>query len=128
MALETLKGLTRIGSTFAMTNEERPKNEDGSVNWDSFDEMRKVYGVCVDHKANMISFKIQDGPIKEVGLNGCQLTDMVEVSLEMLKKLNEKFPCRENSMTITKLEEALMWQEKRTKDREARNVEGKSLC
>jgi hypothetical protein len=35
-----------------------------------------------------------------------------------------KFRCRENSLAITKLEEALMWLEKRTADREARKVEG----
>lgn len=124
MALETLKNLKKTNSTFIMTNEERPLNLDGSVNWDSFDEMRKVYGVCIDHEKNMVSFKIQNGPIKEVGLNGCQLIDMVEVAKIMLEKLNEKFPCRENAITITKLDEALMWQDKRTADREARNVEG----
>ena len=31
----------------------------------------------------------------------------------------------ENAITITKLEEALMWQNKRTLDREKRGVEGK---
>jgi|SRR6185503_21128770 len=35
-----------------------------------------------------------------------------------------KFSCRENAVAITKLEEALMWLDKRTKDREARQVEG----
>jgi hypothetical protein len=35
-----------------------------------------------------------------------------------------KFRCRENSIVITKLEEALMWLEKRTRDREALKVEG----
>ena len=44
----------------------------------------------------------------------------------MIEELNKKFPCRENAVTITKLDEALMWQEKRTKDREARKVEGTS--
>lgn len=35
-----------------------------------------------------------------------------------------RFQCRENSLAITKIEEALMWLDKRTKDREARQVEG----
>lgn len=35
-----------------------------------------------------------------------------------------KFNCRENSIAITKLDEALLWLNKRTTDREARNVEG----
>lgn len=34
------------------------------------------------------------------------------------------FACRENAIAITKLEEALMWLNKRTQDREARKVEG----
>ncbi|MGZ3770083.1 MAG: hypothetical protein ACXVCP_00275 [Bdellovibrio sp.] len=44
----------------------------------------------------------------------------------MIEQLNAKFPCRENAMTITKLDEALLWQDKRTKDRQSRNVEGTS--
>lgn len=73
---------------------------------------------------NLITFTLQDGPIKEVGVNGVQIDSIGKVWLEILKEFNKKFPCRENSITITKIEEALMWQEKRTKDREARNVEG----
>ena len=37
---------------------------------------------------------------------------------------NGKYACRENAMAITKLDEALMWLDKRTKDREDRGVEG----
>lgn len=35
-----------------------------------------------------------------------------------------KFACRENAIAITKLEEALLWLDKRTREREARQVEG----
>lgn len=35
-----------------------------------------------------------------------------------------KFACRENAIAITKLEEALMWLEERTREREERRVEG----
>lgn len=37
---------------------------------------------------------------------------------------NKKFACRENALAITKLEEALMWLEERTRAREERKVEG----
>ena len=37
---------------------------------------------------------------------------------------SSKFNCRENAIAITKLEEALMWLNKRTADREERQVEG----
>lgn len=73
---------------------------------------------------NKVSFSIQDGPIKEVGVNGIQVTDMLEYVLEVYKSLNAKFPCRENSLTITKIEEAIHWQEHRTKERQKRGVEG----
>jgi len=37
---------------------------------------------------------------------------------------NKKFACRENALAITKLEEALMWCEERTRGRVERKVEG----
>jgi len=37
---------------------------------------------------------------------------------------SSKFKCRENAIAITKLEEALLWLNKRTMDRERRKVEG----
>ncbi len=75
-------------------------------------------------EGNTISFTIQDGPIKEVGVNGCQIDDMIEMSKEIIEGFNKNFPCRENSMVITKLDEALLWSLKRKMDREKRNVEG----
>ena len=74
----------------------------------------------------MVSFRIQDGPIKENGVNGCQVDTLIETARKMITELNIKFPCRENSIAITKLDEALHWLEHRKKDREARAVEGKS--
>ena len=37
---------------------------------------------------------------------------------------NRKFACRENAIALTHLETALLWLEKRTADREEREVEG----
>jgi hypothetical protein len=51
---------------------------------------------------------------------------MIEVAKMIIEALNKEFPCRENSVTITKLDEALMWQKKRTEDRVSRGVEGQS--
>jgi len=50
------------------------------------------------------------------------------VLIDRLQYLNGKFPCRENAIVITKLEESLMWLDKRTSDRLARNVEGKAAA
>ena len=37
---------------------------------------------------------------------------------------DSKFKCRENAIALTKLEEALLWLNKRTADRDKRQVEG----
>lgn len=124
MALETMKGVTHINGEKVL--QERVKNQDGSINWEATDEARKDSPIYVDHDVNMISFRIQNGPVKEVGKNGCQVTDIIATAKHMIEQLNKKFPCRENAMTITHLDEALLWQMKRTMDREARGVEGTS--
>ena len=77
--------------------------------------------------ARYINIYWQDGVIPEVGVNGCQVEDVIEVVLERLQSLNEAFPCRENSITITKLQEAAMWQRERTRERQARGVEGQHV-
>lgn len=56
--------------------------------------------------------------------NGTTNEEVLKVLINRVQFLNGKFPCRENSIVITKLEEALMWLEKRTRDRIARGVEG----
>lgn len=76
--------------------------------------------------APIVKFTIQSDPIGEVGVNGCQAQDMLEFVKCLFESLNEAFPCRENALTITKLEEAFHWQEARTKDRLYRQVEGKN--
>jgi len=73
-----------------------------------------------------VTFVLQDGPISEAGVNGIQITDMLEYVKEVYKSLNAAFPCRENSITITKIEEAIHWQDARTKERKSRGVEGKN--
>jgi len=56
--------------------------------------------------------------------NGTTNEDVLKVLINRLQFLQATNPCRENSIVITKLEESLMWLEKRTNDRKARNVEG----
>lgn len=76
--------------------------------------------------APIVKFTIQSDPIGEVGVNGCQALDMLEYVKCLFESLNEAFPCRENALTITKIEEAIHWQEARTRDRVMRNVEGRN--
>lgn len=56
--------------------------------------------------------------------NGTTLEAMIGVTVQRLQDLNGRFPCRENSCAITKLEEALHWLNARTADRITRGVEG----
>lgn len=78
----------------------------------------------VHGEKSSVEFTIQSGPIKEFGVNGCQIDDVVAWAKEKIEGFNKAFPCRENSMVITKLDEALLWLQKRKSDREKRSVEG----
>jgi len=62
----------------------------------------------------------QDGSVD----GGTTLEEMLRVSIQRLQDLNSRFGRRENSIAITKMQEALMWLNERTRDREARGVEG----
>ena len=57
--------------------------------------------------------------------NGTTLEEMLRVCIERLTMLNEGFGCRENRIAITKMQEALLWLNERTRDRKERGVEGK---
>ncbi len=74
-----------------------------------------------------INVKFQEGPAKEVGINGCQVEAVLDVCLDRLRKLNAELPCRETSLAITKLEESLMWLNERTRKRQLQGVEGTGL-
>ena len=57
--------------------------------------------------------------------NGAFVETVIAAAKQRIEFYNAgKFACRENAMAITKLDEALMWLNKRTQDREAREVEG----
>lgn len=87
------------------------------------EHVRPYKNIYVRHDVDSLSFTMMTAPVSEGG-NGCQFTALIETALIMLQSLNKRYPCRENSLTITKLQEALFWQEQRTKDRLQRGVEG----
>ena len=80
--------------------------------------------MSIEVRKDSVTFYGQRGPVKKFGINGCQIDDMLTFALGFLQAANKKFPCRENSLAITKLEECLHWLEARTRDRAARGVEG----
>lgn len=133
MALETLRGVEKIGEFDVVVMDElRHKypekfNESGSMDYKWFEsEIRPKHFVYIRHDVGSLSFTVQNGPIGEVGVNGCQVDTVIEAAKLMLEGLNKQFPCRENSVAITKLDEALHWLEHRRRDRVRRQVEGLS--
>jgi hypothetical protein len=75
---------------------------------------------------NRQDIQFQHGPVGENGINGVQNEDVLKLLAMRLRDLNSKFPCRENSIAITKIEEAWLWLEHRTRIREEQGVEGKN--
>lgn len=76
-----------------------------------------------------ITIEWQDGPLAADGIrtepNGAFVEGVIAAAVGRLQFYNDgKFRCRENSLAITHLEEALHWLQHRTADREARGVEG----
>lgn len=57
--------------------------------------------------------------------DGTTNEEVMRMLIDRLNFLNNKFPCRENSLAITSLQVALFWLEERTKNRISRDVEGK---
>jgi hypothetical protein len=96
------------------------------MSWDDFDKMRDEFPINITEKMNTISFRLQNGPIKEFGVNGCQVDTMIEAAKLIIGGLNKKFPCEDNKMAVIHLNSALKYLEKRKADREKRNVEGYS--
>jgi len=73
----------------------------------------------------VISIQWQDGVIPPGGVqNGAFVEDVLEAARQRIQFFNEsKFRCRENSLAITKIEEALQWLDWRTRARLHEGVE-----
>lgn len=78
----------------------------------------------INHKQNAITFKLQNGPVKENGINGCQVDTIIETAKLILEGLDDRFPCDYNKYAISHLNDALSALEKRRLDRVRRKVEG----
>jgi hypothetical protein len=79
--------------------------------------------------ATGITIEWQDGPLgrdgERIEPNGAFVETVLVAALQRLQFYNEtEFRCRENSLAITHIEEALHWLDARTRAREARGVEG----
>lgn len=134
MALETLKDMDKIGGFKVLTLEgvDEPTGDarinrgDGIeiVTWDYYDEIREDFPVCIDKKNNSISHKIQNGPIRENGVNGCQVDTLIKTARIIVQGLHEKFPCEENERCLTHLDNAISALDDRTNRRTRMGIEG----
>lgn len=133
MALETLKGVEKIDG-FGVIDLDTARldsaffDADAKFDWEKFDKHRENFPISICHSQNMISFKIQKGPIKEVGVNGCQVDTIIAAVLRIIEGLNEKFPCAENGKAMEHLAKALEALNDRKNNRIARNVEGLNIA
>ena len=80
-------------------------------------------------KGTGIDITWQDGPLGQGAdrkePNGAFVETVIDIARQRIEHYQaSKFKCRENAIAITKLEEALMWLNKRTQDRVQRGVEG----
>lgn len=97
-----------------------------STTADGTDVSGHLYQVLAGAKS--LSVEFQHGGVKEHGVNGITTEALLAIAIHRTEVLNKRFPCRENSLAITKMQEALMWFDKRTSDRKARGVEGKEAA
>ena len=70
--------------------------------------------------------KLSDGSLI-TQKDGTTNEEVILMLVDRLRFLNGEYSCRENSLAITHLEEALHWLYARNLEREVRGVEGKAV-
>lgn len=91
-----------------------------------------LYGITSDEPrrsdqppAVTLPVRFQNGRIQEFGLNGISNEALLAIVEDRLSGFQSgPFACRENAIALTKIQEAMMWLQKRTLDRMRRGVEG----
>mgnify|MGYP003996171781 CR=1 FL=1 len=87
-------------------------------------------GACHHYVVDLVgipqtTITFQNGPLDEVDANGLSNESLLAIVEDRLQGFqNGPYACRENAIALTKLQEAMMWLHKRTRDRMARGVEG----
>lgn len=79
-------------------------------------------------QVELCNIQFQNGPIQEFGVNGISGEALLAIVEDRLIGFQSgQFACRENAIALTKIQEAMMWLQKRTRDRMARGVEGTNV-
>ncbi len=75
--------------------------------------------------ATGLRIDFQNGPLGESPPNGLSNESLLAIVEDRLLGFQAgEFRCRENALALAKIQEAMMWLHKRTRDRVARGVEG----
>jgi hypothetical protein len=72
----------------------------------------------------VLRVKFQTGGTATTEKSGVFIEDLLIVAYAKLNEYNKYLPSRENSLALTKIEEAIMWLANRKAEREARGVYG----
>jgi len=130
MSLEVLKDIKEIGGysvvDMVSLKDVKPElfREDSSMKYELFErDIRPNNFIYIRRDVNSIAFTIQNGPIKENGVNGCQVATLIHTAKHIISKLNDSFPCQENEKAIQHLQEAIQELDKRKANIEKPSVE-----
>ena len=104
------------GHRYKLDNFERPEQQ-GQI-------LQFIEKVPVVREAEALA---SPGELRTVH-DGTTNEEVLRMLIDRMQSLQARFPCRENAIVVTKLEESLMWLEKRTAERKARGVEGKHIA
>jgi hypothetical protein len=103
---------------YHITTVETPPPIGGGMTHEDFDKVSAMLHAVTD-----IAF--QNGPIQEAGVNGISNEALLAVVEDRLLGFQSgQYACRENAIALTYIQDAMMWLQKRTRDRVARGVEG----
>ena len=73
--------------------------------------------------------QFQDGPIGEAGVNGISVESLVAIVEDRLLTLQSgPLSCSATAIALAKLQEAMLWLQRRTRERVARGVEGTGVA
>lgn len=107
---------------------------DDPVNSDGANHKYRISVFPLNRSANAEPVQVthihfQDGGLQDVGVNGLTDQALLAIVLDRMRGFNDgPYRCRENSIIITKLEEAMLWMGKRASERANRNVEGRRVA
>lgn len=105
--------IKNVGHCYELANFENKESEGQTIQF-----IEKIPADVTDPNEKGTLKTVNDGTTNE---------EVLEMLIDRMNYLQGMFPCRENALVITKLEESLMWLNKRTSDRLKRGVEGKQL-